>query len=187
MTCAVLYIDAETAAEGDRCARHACLGFCVGVEHPVHGAPLQRACIPSLASVGETERRARRRLRKLSSGVNCLFAVDLFNEGVDVPESTRSSPCADREFHDLPSAARAGSAGRAQDCLTVHRLHRHATATSLRSPYRALNGASAPRLSTRSERAFPSFGVARSSSICCATDRPGNLKQAIARGCHALE
>ena len=64
------------------------LGFCVSVDHATYMAEsFTRAGIPSVAVSGETradERAAA--LRMLKSGdVNCVFAVDLFNEGIDVP------------------------------------------------------------------------------------------------------
>lgn len=65
------------------------IGFCVSVEHAHYmAARFTAAGIPSLAVSGRTadsERaEALRRLREHE--VACLFAVDLFNEGVDVPE-----------------------------------------------------------------------------------------------------
>ncbi len=65
------------------------LGFCVSVAHARYMAEVfSRAGIPSFAVAGESrpEERAEA-LRRLRAGdVNCLFAVDLFNEGLDVPE-----------------------------------------------------------------------------------------------------
>jgi len=65
------------------------LGFCVSVEHAIFMADrFTKAKIPSAAVHANTSPEERRaalrdlRLRKL----NVLFAVDLFNEGVDIPE-----------------------------------------------------------------------------------------------------
>ena len=65
------------------------LGFCVSVAHAQYMARVfSVAGIPSLAVSGDTPADSRaealRRLRELD--VNCLFAADLFNEGLDLPE-----------------------------------------------------------------------------------------------------
>ncbi|MBY0503402.1 MAG: DUF3427 domain-containing protein [Bryobacteraceae bacterium] len=65
------------------------LGFCVSVEHAEFmAAQFVRAGIPAEAVTGRTAAEARagapNRLR--SREVNVLFAVDLYNEGVDIPE-----------------------------------------------------------------------------------------------------
>lgn len=65
------------------------LGFCVGIEHARYMARrFTEAGIPSLAihagSNADERDTSLRRLR--SREVNVLFTVDLFNEGVDVPE-----------------------------------------------------------------------------------------------------
>lgn len=65
------------------------LGFCVSVAHAEFMArEFQRSGLPALAVSAETGRGDRdQALRDLKSGnINVLFAVDLFNEGVDVPE-----------------------------------------------------------------------------------------------------
>lgn len=64
------------------------LGFCVSVAHARFMArAFTAAGIPSLAVSAETPREEREdALRRLAAAeVNCLFAVDLFNEGLDVP------------------------------------------------------------------------------------------------------
>jgi len=64
------------------------LGFCVSVDHANYMAEsFTCAGIPSVAVSGETRADERAdALRMLKSGdVNCVFAVDLFNEGIDVP------------------------------------------------------------------------------------------------------
>ncbi len=65
------------------------LGFCVSVAHAEYmAAGFREAGIPAMALTGGTPRDERRaaigRLR--SRDVNILFTVDLFNEGVDIPE-----------------------------------------------------------------------------------------------------
>lgn len=65
------------------------LGFCVSVQHAHYMAEVfNRAGIVSLAVSGETPEADRAAaLRKLRDReLNCLFAVDLFNEGLDLPE-----------------------------------------------------------------------------------------------------
>lgn len=65
------------------------LGFCVSVNHARYMAEgFSRAGIPSLAVSADSPRAEREdALRMLRSReANVLFAVDLFNEGVDVPE-----------------------------------------------------------------------------------------------------
>jgi hypothetical protein len=65
------------------------LGFCVSVAHAEYMADRFRAAhIPALAVSGGTSRDDRAEaLRKLRAReVNVLFAVDLFNEGLDVPD-----------------------------------------------------------------------------------------------------
>ncbi|HMO00138.1 MAG TPA: DUF3427 domain-containing protein [Miltoncostaeaceae bacterium] len=64
------------------------LGFCVSVAHADYMARrFNEAGIPSAAVSGQTRSADRETaLRRLAMGeINCLFAVDLFNEGVDVP------------------------------------------------------------------------------------------------------
>ncbi|WP_334170769.1 DUF3427 domain-containing protein [Sinomonas sp.] len=70
-------------------SRMRAIGFCVSVQHAEYMAEVfTRAGIPSSAVSGSTPKALRddalRRLRDRQ--INCLFAVDLFNEGLDVPE-----------------------------------------------------------------------------------------------------
>jgi superfamily II DNA or RNA helicase/HKD family nuclease len=65
------------------------LGFCVSVAHAEYMArSFNERGVPSLAVSGASSREARAdALRKLRDReVNVLFAVDLFNEGLDVPD-----------------------------------------------------------------------------------------------------
>jgi superfamily II DNA or RNA helicase/HKD family nuclease len=64
------------------------LGFCVSVKHAQFMARVfNKIGIPSVAVFGETDRTQRvQALQDLEAGrINVVFAVDLFNEGVDVP------------------------------------------------------------------------------------------------------
>lgn len=64
------------------------LGFCVSVEHARYMARVfNDAGLPALALSGESHPEERRRgLESLRNGdVTCLFAIDLFNEGLDIP------------------------------------------------------------------------------------------------------
>jgi superfamily II DNA or RNA helicase/HKD family nuclease len=79
----------------DQVAGHAdphamrCLGFCVSIQHARFMAHhFQRSGINAVAIWGDSPRSERERaLRDLAAGrINALFSVDLFNEGVDVPE-----------------------------------------------------------------------------------------------------
>ncbi|CAN5489132.1 DEAD/DEAH box helicase [soil metagenome] len=65
-----------------------CLGFCVSVEHATFMARhFSRHGVPAVAISGESHRDDRARaLRDLAAGeVKVVFSVDLFNEGVDLP------------------------------------------------------------------------------------------------------
>ncbi len=65
------------------------LGFCVSVAHAEYMARVfTEAGVPALAVSGETrdEQRARALADLRQRRVNALFAADLFNEGLDVPE-----------------------------------------------------------------------------------------------------
>ncbi len=65
------------------------LGFCVGVDHARFMADaFQRAGIPSAAVLGESSPAERdTAIGALRDGaLACIFAVDVFNEGVDIPE-----------------------------------------------------------------------------------------------------
>ncbi|MGO4382836.1 DUF3427 domain-containing protein [Specibacter sp. RAF43] len=69
-------------------AMHA-IGFCVSVQHAEYMAQVfNRAGIASVAVSGQTDDGERAEaIRKLSKReINCIFAVDLFNEGLDLPQ-----------------------------------------------------------------------------------------------------
>ncbi|MHA7306064.1 DUF3427 domain-containing protein [Arthrobacter sp. TMN-49] len=65
------------------------IGFCVSVQHAAYMAEVfNQAGIKSVAVSGQTDDGERalalKQLRKLE--INCIFAVDLFNEGLDLPQ-----------------------------------------------------------------------------------------------------
>lgn len=65
------------------------LGFCVSIAHAEYMARIfNQAGIPSLAvsSNSSSEERVQALARLRDRGINCLFAVDLFNEGLDIPQ-----------------------------------------------------------------------------------------------------
>ncbi|NLJ91349.1 MAG: DUF3427 domain-containing protein [Clostridiales bacterium] len=65
------------------------LGFCVSIDHANFMAKsFVRAGIPSVALHSESSKEERRLAKiKLQKGeINCIFTVDLFNEGVDIPD-----------------------------------------------------------------------------------------------------
>ncbi len=70
-------------------ARMRCLGFCAGVAHARFMADrFAEAGLAAVAVLGDTREEERREaLRGLREGkVQAIFTVDVFNEGVDVPE-----------------------------------------------------------------------------------------------------
>lgn len=65
------------------------LGFCVSVKHANFMAEeFNNAGIPSIALTGDTDKEIRKNAsKKLENGdIKCIFTVDLFNEGVDIPK-----------------------------------------------------------------------------------------------------
>lgn len=65
------------------------LGFCVSVEHAELMAAHFNACgIPSMALTGKSpdEERNEAKNRLVSGAVRLIFVVDIYNEGVDIPE-----------------------------------------------------------------------------------------------------
>lgn len=137
------------------------LGFCVGIEHARHMARrFNEAGIPSLhVSAESTSAERDDALRKLKAReVNCLFAVDLFNEGVDVPEIDtvlflRPTESATVFLQQLGRGLRRTNS---KDCLTVldfignaHRNFRF----DLR--FRAITGATRAEVVAQVENGFP--------------------------------
>jgi superfamily II DNA or RNA helicase len=65
------------------------LGFCVGVDHAEYMAKVFReAGIPSIALHGNSsdQERDQAKRRLVSGEIRMIFVVDLYNEGVDIPE-----------------------------------------------------------------------------------------------------
>lgn len=65
------------------------LGFCVSIKHADFMAQsFNKVGIPSLALHSDSKDHERKKARKLlaKGEINCIFTVDLFNEGVDIPE-----------------------------------------------------------------------------------------------------
>ena len=137
------------------------LGFCVGVHHAEFMAARFRAAgIPSEAVLGTTDSEERdAALKRLKSGeINCLFAVDIFNEGVDVPQidtvlflrPTESS------LVFLQQLGRGLRRARDKACLTVLDFIGNANRNfrfDLR--YRAITGASRREIQEQIDAGFP--------------------------------
>ncbi len=137
------------------------LGFCVGIEHARYMARrFNDAGIPSLhVSADSTSTERDDALRKLKSrDVNCLFAVDLFNEGVDVPEIDtvlflRPTESATVFLQQLGRGLRRTNE---KDCLTVLDFIGNANRNfrfDLR--YRAITGATRAEVVKQVENGFP--------------------------------
>ena len=122
-----------------------------------------RRGIPSVAvSARDAERtNERRRCGCCAAGeVNCVFAVDLFNEGIDVPGDRHGAlPAADRERDRLPAAARSRPSPRRRQGLPDRaRLHRPAAPrVPLRPPLARAARIGQPRreLTRAVEEGFP--------------------------------
>jgi superfamily II DNA or RNA helicase/HKD family nuclease len=137
------------------------LGFCIGVHHAKFMAErFRRAGIPAAAVIGTTDSDVRdEALRKLRDReINCLFAVDIFNEGVDVPQidTVLFLRPTESALVFLQQLGRGLRRWRDKNCLTVldfignaHRNFRF----DLR--YRALTGASRREVEQQVENGFP--------------------------------
>ncbi|HEX7150225.1 MAG TPA: DUF3427 domain-containing protein [Thermoanaerobaculia bacterium] len=163
------------------------LGFCVGVEHARYMARrFSEAGIPSLAVTSDSSSEERDvALRKLKQReVNCLFAVDIYNEGVDVPEIDtvlflRPTESATVFLQQLGRGLRRTND---KDCLTVLDFIGNANRNfrfDLR--YRAITGATRAEVLTQVGEGFPLLPAGCSIQL----DRVArqlvldNLKQAI--------
>jgi len=65
------------------------LGFCVSIRHAEYMAQYFRKCgVPAEALTGDSPREHRRRVQRqlIDREINVIFTVDLYNEGVDIPE-----------------------------------------------------------------------------------------------------
>lgn len=137
------------------------LGFCVSVEHARFMARrFIEAGIPSEAITGASSRDERRgAIRRLESGaLACLFTVDLFNEGVDIPSVDtvlflRPTESATVFLQQLGRGLRLHTG---KTCLTVLDFIGNAHAKfrfDLR--YRALVGGTAKQIRQQVEEEFP--------------------------------
>ncbi|MEO8034579.1 MAG: DUF3427 domain-containing protein [Acidobacteriota bacterium] len=137
------------------------LGFCVGVGHAEFMAAKFRAAgIPAEAVLGTTDSEARdRALRKLRDGeIRCLFAVDIFNEGVDVPQidTVLFLRPTESALVFLQQLGRGLRRSRNKECLTVLDFIGNANRNfrfDLR--YRAITGASRRQIEKEVEEGFP--------------------------------
>jgi superfamily II DNA or RNA helicase/HKD family nuclease len=137
------------------------LGFCVSVAHAEYMAGVfTGAQIPALAVSGRTpadERAAA--LRRLRAGeVNCLFAADLFNEGVDLPEVDtvlflRPTQSATLFLQQLGRGLRRAPGKAVLTVLDFIGQHRREFRFDVR--YRALTGGSRRSLLRDVEHGFP--------------------------------
>jgi superfamily II DNA or RNA helicase len=183
----VVQILAELERKVSSIGRMRALGFCAGVHHAEYMAARFRAAgIPSEAVLGTTDSadrdRALRRLRDRE--INCLFAVDIFNEGVDVPQIDtvlflRPTESATVFLQQLGRGLRRV---RDKECLTVldfignaHRNFRF----DLR--YRAITGASRREVEEEIENGFPYLPAGCSIQLDRESSRIvlENLKQSI--------
>ena len=163
------------------------LGFCVGVSHARYMAQrFNDAGIPSRVVVGDTSSEDRdAALRELKAGtINALFAVDIFNEGVDVPQIDTVLMLRPTESPTifLQQLGRGLRHAKGKECLTVldfignaHRNFRF----DLR--YRALTGATRREIEEQVDRGFPYLPAGCSIQLDREASRVilANLKQAI--------
>jgi DNA or RNA helicases of superfamily II len=152
---------AATRAKVEDVSRMRALGFCVSVEHARFMASEFRAAgIPSIAISADSDAETRREaLVDLGAGrVQCVFAVDLFNEGIDVPAVDtviflRPTESATVFLQQLGRGLRLSDE---KACLTVLDFigHQH-TKFRFDRRYRALTGASRRAISREIEGGFP--------------------------------
>ncbi len=144
-------------------ARMRCLGFCVSIDHAEFmAARFNEAGIPSLAitsrSTPEQRRAGLAALR--NRDVNVLFTVDLFNEGVDVPEIDtvlflRPTESATVFLQQLGRGLRLADD---KPCLTVlDFIGNQAGEFRFDLRYRALTGVSRRGLAREIEHGFPTL------------------------------
>ncbi len=137
------------------------LGFCVSVAHARYMADrFTAAGIPSLALDGSSGREERRQgLEKLRDGrVNCIFAVDLFNEGLDIPHidtvlMLRPTQSATIFLQQLGRGLRRAEGKAVLTVLDFVGMQNKQFRFDLK--YRALTGLSRTRLVSSIEKGFP--------------------------------
>lgn len=137
------------------------LGFCVSVAHAHYMAEVfSRAGIPSLAVSGETPpaQRSAALQRLRDREVNCLFAADLFNEGLDLPQVDtvlflRPTQSSTIFLQQLGRGLRRAAGKAVLTALDFIGNHRREFRFDVR--YRALTGSSRKELVTQIEHGFP--------------------------------
>jgi superfamily II DNA or RNA helicase/HKD family nuclease len=171
------------------------LGFCVSVAHArFMAAKFQQAGLSAVAVSADTSREDREdALRNLKNGkINVLFAVDIFNEGVDVPEIDtvlflRPTESATVFLQQLGRGLRRADG---KSCLTVldfigqaHQRFRF----DIR--FRALTGATRAEIRPVIEAGFPYLPSGCSILLDRVTSEIvlGNIRHAIGRTFRSLE
>jgi superfamily II DNA or RNA helicase/HKD family nuclease len=137
------------------------LGFCVSVAHAEYMTRVfNDAGIPSKTVTGETPRHDRERaLRELrDAAVNVLFTVDVFNEGLDVPDvdtllMLRPTESATIFMQQLGRGLRRTREKAVLTVLDFVGLHR--TEFRFAERYRALTGIGGKHLADQVEKGFP--------------------------------
>jgi len=145
----------------DDIARVRCLGFCVSVAHARFMARVfQDAGVRAAAISGDTSGEERERaLRALASGgLQVLFSVDLFNEGVDVPTVDtllflRPTDSSTLFLQQLGRGLRRAHGKSA--CCVLDFVGRHRKEYRMDRRYRALLGGSRHELARSIEAGFP--------------------------------
>lgn len=137
------------------------LGFCVSVAHARYMARVfTEAGIPSRALSGQTPlpERVQAATALRTGEVRCLFTVDLFNEGVDLPDVDtllllRPTASATVFLQQLGRGLRRAPGKAVLTVLDFIGQHRREFRFDLR--YRALTGVSRSRLAREIEHGFP--------------------------------
>jgi superfamily II DNA or RNA helicase/HKD family nuclease len=157
----VRLVVAEIARKVSDPRRMRALGFCVSIAHAKFMADrFSEQGLPSVAVSSDSTCDERDdALRRLRSGeVNVVFAVDLFNEGVDVPEIDtvlflRPTESATVFLQQLGRGLRRAEG---KECLTVlDFIGRSSTRFRFDLRYRALTGASRSGVHKQVEEGFP--------------------------------
>ena len=163
------------------------LGFCAGVSHAAYMARrFNESGIASVAILGSTSSEERDdALRKLRNGeINVIFAVDIFNEGVDLPEVDTVLFLRPTESPTifLQQLGRGLRRSHGKECLTVLDFIGNANRNfrfDLR--YRALVGSSRREVEEQVEKGFPLLPAGCAIQLDRETSRIvlENLRQAI--------
>ena len=144
-------------------ARMRALGFCISVEHAKYMAEAFTARgIPAAAIVGTTHPDQRRALvEQLKTGeLRCIFTVDVFNEGVDIPSvdvvlMLRPTASSTIFIQQLGRGLRR-SPGKAV-LIVLDFVGQHRAEFNLAGRFHALTGLSRRRLESDLEVGFPSL------------------------------